>query len=436
MSKLGPPPSASRFAAWAQMIRIVFSGKTTPWCSCSSSTIRAVNGVTGATRMISPTAAAARSGSRAEQLPLLGMGGEQPQRVGELRLGRVDPADEHVEDQVSQLGVVEAIVAVAGGDQGREQVLARRRRACARRGRRGRRRAPRRRARPRRGARRASARRTGAGSSATRRRAARRPRSARRRRWRSSSPGRAGSARRPRRTRRRRRRRRTARRGSRASAGRQRSAARGVNAGLTRLRRRRWSSPSRWRMLRATSSPSAPSFISNSSASALPGKVVCFERRKCSPRLAVEDHVAELRAHDPALGGELGHPRVERRAAQARVELVELRQVQLGQGRGAHRLLSCPSRRPRGWRSERRGVLVARLIDPKPLEQRLVDGPDRLGAGRERADVAGTDLDLAAVPGDRRPAFDDDEGLLGLDVGEGAGGAAPDPGLGPVGPGR
>ena len=36
-------------------------------------------------------------------------------------------------------------------------------------------------------------------------------------------------------------------------------------------------------MLRATSSPSAPSFMSKSSASALPGKLVCLERRKNSP---------------------------------------------------------------------------------------------------------------------------------------------------------
>ena len=41
-------------------------------------------------------------------------------------------------------------------------------------------------------------------------------------------------------------------------AGRQRSAARGVKAGLTRLRRRRWSSPSMQRMLRRSSSASGP----------------------------------------------------------------------------------------------------------------------------------------------------------------------------------
>ena len=161
-----------------------------------------MNGVTGATRITSETAFARALGLAGEQLPLLGVAGEQPQRVGELRLGRVDAADEHVEDQVSQLGVIEAVVAVARRDQGREQVVAGLGPLLARRARRGTRRAPRRRARPRRGARRASGRRTGAGSTATTRRAARRPRSARRPRWRSSSPGRAASAPRPRRTRR------------------------------------------------------------------------------------------------------------------------------------------------------------------------------------------------------------------------------------------
>ena len=64
--------------------------------------------------------------------------------------------------------------------------------------------------------------------------------------------------------------------------GRQRSAARGVKAGLTRLRRRRWSSPSMQRMLRRSSSASGPVSMLKSSASLSPGKVVERLRRKTS----------------------------------------------------------------------------------------------------------------------------------------------------------
>jgi hypothetical protein len=66
-------------------------------------------------------------------------------------------------------------------------------------------------------------------------------------------------------------------------AGRQRSAARGVKAGLTRLRRRRWSSPLMWRMLRRISSSSGPSSTPNISAIRSPGKVALFVRRKKEP---------------------------------------------------------------------------------------------------------------------------------------------------------
>ncbi len=71
-------------------------------------------------------------GLAAEQLPLIGMRREQPQRVGELRLRRVDAADEDVEDEVAQLVVVKAVVAVVRGDQDRQQVVARVRRAWRR----------------------------------------------------------------------------------------------------------------------------------------------------------------------------------------------------------------------------------------------------------------------------------------------------------------
>ena len=56
--------------------------------------------------------------------------------------------------------------------------------------------------------------------------------------------------------------------------------------------------------------------------------------------------------------------------------------------------------------------------------------------GLEGADVAGADLDPAAVPLDRRPALEDHEGLVGLDVGELPGRAAPYARLAAVGRGR
>ena len=63
-------------------------------------------------------------------------------------------------------------------------------------------------------------------------------------------------------------------------AGRQRSVARGVKAGFTRLRRRRCPSPLMWRMLRRICSSSGPSSTSNISAMRSPGKVALFVRRK------------------------------------------------------------------------------------------------------------------------------------------------------------
>ena len=61
----------------------------------------------------------------AQQLPLIGMGGEQPHGMRELALARVDAADEDVEDEVAQLVVAEPIALLLGRDQVGDQVLAR-----------------------------------------------------------------------------------------------------------------------------------------------------------------------------------------------------------------------------------------------------------------------------------------------------------------------
>ena len=66
-------------------------------------------------------------------------------------------------------------------------------------------------------------------------------------------------------------------------AGRHFSTARGVKAGLTRPRRREWSLPLMWRMLRRISSYSGPSSIPKISAIFMPGNVNARLRRKNSP---------------------------------------------------------------------------------------------------------------------------------------------------------
>ncbi len=124
MSKPGPPPASSRLAAWAQMKTIVPSGKS------RVAVLDVLDQDPRGERRHRGDADHLRDGVRGalglagQQLPLLGMAGEHPQRVGELRLRGVDAADEHVQDQVAQLRVVEAVVAVARGDQRRQQVVA------------------------------------------------------------------------------------------------------------------------------------------------------------------------------------------------------------------------------------------------------------------------------------------------------------------------
>ncbi len=100
-------------------------GKTTPSYSTSSTTIRAVKGVIGSYRSASSTAAgASRSGSARRAAHCSGAPRQQPQRVRELRLRRVDAADQHVEDEVDQLDVGEPVALLLGRDQLRDQVVA------------------------------------------------------------------------------------------------------------------------------------------------------------------------------------------------------------------------------------------------------------------------------------------------------------------------
>ena len=59
----------------------------------------------------------------AQQLPLVRRGGEQPDRVGQLALARVDAANEDVEHEVAQFILVEAVAGLLGGDQVGDQII-------------------------------------------------------------------------------------------------------------------------------------------------------------------------------------------------------------------------------------------------------------------------------------------------------------------------
>ena len=121
MSKLSP---ASRLAVCAHAKTSVPSGKTTSRNSTSSRVIRAVNGAIGAKRRTSSTAgAASSSGASAERAPLVGVLGEEQQRVRELGLRRVDAADEHRADDVQALLVGETVALLLRGEERREQVV-------------------------------------------------------------------------------------------------------------------------------------------------------------------------------------------------------------------------------------------------------------------------------------------------------------------------
>ncbi len=65
-----------------------------------------------------------------QQLPLVGVFGEQPDRVRELALGGVDAADQNVQHEVHALDVGEPLALLFGVDQQRDQVLARAARAA------------------------------------------------------------------------------------------------------------------------------------------------------------------------------------------------------------------------------------------------------------------------------------------------------------------
>ncbi|GBD46315.1 hypothetical protein HRbin41_01141 [bacterium HR41] len=59
-----------------------------------------------------------------EQLPLLGVGCEQTQGVGELRLRRLDTADQHVQHQVHALDVAQTIAFLLGAHELRHKIVA------------------------------------------------------------------------------------------------------------------------------------------------------------------------------------------------------------------------------------------------------------------------------------------------------------------------
>ena len=79
MSKASP--SSSRFARSAQTATIVPAGNSTPRCSTGRRQIRAVNGVIGSARSTSCDRRAGQLRPLPQQFPLVGMGGEHPQRV-------------------------------------------------------------------------------------------------------------------------------------------------------------------------------------------------------------------------------------------------------------------------------------------------------------------------------------------------------------------
>ena len=61
----------------------------------------------------------------AQQLPLVGVLGQQPDGVGQLALAGVDAADQDVQHEVAQLVVGQAVARLFGLDQRRDQVIAR-----------------------------------------------------------------------------------------------------------------------------------------------------------------------------------------------------------------------------------------------------------------------------------------------------------------------
>jgi hypothetical protein len=86
--------------------------------------MRAVNGVMGSKRRILDRARHPRLGVSAHQVPLAGVLGQQADPLGELALGRVHAAHEHVEHEVDELGVGELVAFEARRDQGRDEVVA------------------------------------------------------------------------------------------------------------------------------------------------------------------------------------------------------------------------------------------------------------------------------------------------------------------------
>ena len=104
-------------------------------------------------------------------------------------------------------------------------------------------------------------------------------------------------------------------------AGRQRSAARGVKAGLTRLRRRRWSSPLMWRMLRAHLLVERALVDAEhlGDLHAREGHALAAQEERRRPRGRARS--SRARPREPVSCGEVAHRRVEALAAQLGVEV-------------------------------------------------------------------------------------------------------------------
>ena len=124
MSNSSPAP-ASRLARSAQIATIVPAGNSTPRCSIASVQMRAVNGVIGSNLSTSSTAAGTRPGSPASAAHCPGWAANSRMRVRQLGLGGVDPAGDHVEDQVDALLVGQPLALLLGREQRADEVVSR-----------------------------------------------------------------------------------------------------------------------------------------------------------------------------------------------------------------------------------------------------------------------------------------------------------------------
>ena len=120
-----PTASGSVLAGGLSRWSVVPAGISTPSTVMSSTACRVVQTTVGFHRITSSTAFAASSGRCARSSHWSGRLDEELHRQPELVLGRVHAAEDDQRDHRQELLVRQAAVAVVGGDEGRDHVVAR-----------------------------------------------------------------------------------------------------------------------------------------------------------------------------------------------------------------------------------------------------------------------------------------------------------------------